>query len=272
MAHLHSVYDNDTHFKIDPVTRQISNESGKVILMQNDHNSERFTFEIPRYIDGHDMSTCNKVEVHYINLKADKTERHSDVYPVEDLQISPASEDVVICSWLISQNATKYAGSLNFVLRYACLTGSVIDYQWYTDIHKGISVSESISNTESAATEYNDVLEAWRDELIASGGVSDEQIAQAVEDYMAEHPVSGGNANQSGGMSATASALLITILRNAVYSTDQSANITALEAALATGGEEVPDAPETGVEQSGSILSIVSGVTVSQTGSVLAIA
>lgn len=195
MAHLHSVYDNDTHFKIDPVTRQIANESGKVILMQNDHNSERFTFEIPRYIDGHDMSVCNKVEVHFINLKADKTEKHADVYPVEDLQISPASEDVVICSWLISQNATKYAGSLNFVLRYACLTGSVIDYQWYTDIHRGISVSESISNTESVATEYSDILEAWRDELIASGGVSDEQIAQAVEDYMAEHPVSGGNVN-----------------------------------------------------------------------------
>ena len=48
MAHIHSVYDNDTHFKIDPATRQISNESGKVVLMQNDHNSERFTFEIPR--------------------------------------------------------------------------------------------------------------------------------------------------------------------------------------------------------------------------------
>lgn len=170
MSHLHSVYDNDTHFKIDPVTRQIKNESGKVILMQNDHNSERFTFEIPRYIDGHDMSACNKVEVHFINLKADKTEKNADVYPVEDLQISPDSEDVVICSWLISQNATKYAGTLNFVLRYACLTGDVIDYQWYTDIHKGISVSESISNTKTVAIEYSDVLEAWREELMASGG------------------------------------------------------------------------------------------------------
>lgn len=55
---------------------------------------------------------------------------------------------------------------------------------------------------------------------------------------------SGGNVDQSGGLSATASALLITILRNGVYSTDQSANITALEAALASGGGSVePDAP-----------------------------
>ena len=47
---------------------------------------------------------------------------------------------------------------------------------------------------------------------------------------------SGGNVDQNGGMSATASALLITILRNAVYSTDQSANITLLESALASSG------------------------------------
>lgn len=48
------------------------------------------------------------------------------------------------------------------------------------------------------------------------------------------------------GLSATARALLITILRNANYDTDQSANITALEAALAAGGgdsgEDTPGA------------------------------
>jgi hypothetical protein len=46
---------------------------------------------------------------------------------------------------------------------------------------------------------------------------------------------SGGNANQ-GGLSATASALLIGILKNAVFTADQSANITALEVELALGG------------------------------------
>lgn len=203
MSHLHSVYDNDTHFKIDPVTRQIKNESSKVVLMQNDHNSERFSFEIPRFIDGHDMSECNKVEVHYINLKADKTEKCADVYPVEDLQISPSSEDVVICSWLISQNATKHAGSLNFVLRYACLTDDVIEYQWYTDIHKGISISESISNTKSLAIEYSDILEQWRLEVLAKEGPSDEQVANAVENYLKENPPSSTEVDLSGYLKKT---------------------------------------------------------------------
>lgn len=170
MAHTHSVYDNDTHFKIDPVTRKIENTTDKTILMQNDHNSERFTFELPRYIDGHDMSVCNKVEVHFINIKAEKTEKHQDIYTVADLELSPDSTDVVICSWLVSQNATKYAGSLNFVLRFACLTGSTIDYQWFTDIYSGISISASIYNGEAIATDYADILEEWREELKSVAG------------------------------------------------------------------------------------------------------
>lgn len=48
MAHKHSMYDPDTHFKIDPVTRAIVNISDKNVLMQRDHNSEIFTFELER--------------------------------------------------------------------------------------------------------------------------------------------------------------------------------------------------------------------------------
>ena len=161
MAHLHSV-NGGTHFIIDPITRKIKNTTGKVVLMQNDHNSERFTFELPRYIDGHDMSICNKVEVHYCNIDAKDKTQTSGFYPVTDLQISPDSEDIVICSWLISQNATKRAGSLNFVLRYACLDGTTIEYQWFTDIHSGVSVVTSINNTETVVEEYHDVLEQWK--------------------------------------------------------------------------------------------------------------
>ena len=48
----------------------------------------------------------------------------------------------------------------------------------------------------------------------------------------------------SGGLNATAVNLLVTILRNSVYSTDQSANITALENAFASGGNSGGEEPE----------------------------
>ena len=87
-----------------------------------------------------------------------------------------------------------------------------------------------------------------------------------------------GQTTSQSGLSDAAKALLIVILRNGVYSTDQSANITALEAELASsGGNETPGTPETGVTitQSGSTLTM-SGVpaitSITQSGNVLMLA
>lgn len=64
VSHTHSIIDSDTYFIIDPITRVIENTAHrKNILMQRDHKSERFTFELSRYIEGHDMSMCTRAEV-----------------------------------------------------------------------------------------------------------------------------------------------------------------------------------------------------------------
>lgn len=57
VEHKHPVIDTDERFVIDPATREITCASRREnVLMQYDHNSQRYTFELPRYIDGHDMS------------------------------------------------------------------------------------------------------------------------------------------------------------------------------------------------------------------------
>lgn len=164
----HTVYDTDAHFKIDPITHMIKNESSnKNVLIQHDHNSERFTFEIPRMVDGHDMSKCDVVQIHYINIDSqDKNNTSKDAHDVDDLQISPDGDDVVICSWLIDGNATKYAGSLNFLVKFKCIgdDGSAC-YVWNTAIFSGIFVSPGIDNGEAITEDYSDVLEQWRKEL-----------------------------------------------------------------------------------------------------------
>ena len=228
MAHLHSVYDTDPHFQIDGVTRSVKNASStKTVLIQHDHNSERFTFEIPRMVDGHDMSTCNVVQIHYINIDStDKSKQYSGIYEVEDLQISPDSNDVVICSWLISANATQYVGNLSFVVRFACTSDYSIDYAWNTAIHSNVYVSKGICNSDVVAEEYADILEHWKKELIESGGVTDDRIEEVLEKYISENGIPGG------GLTANAQKLLVTILRNAVYSSNQSTNITLLEKEL----------------------------------------
>ena len=169
MAVRHGITDTDKHFIIDPVTRTIKNESGKLTLMRYDHHSERFTFEVPRYIDNHDMAACTYAEIHFINSGSGSS-KISGIYPVDDLQVSPDDENVVICSWLISRNATQLVGSLNFVIRFVCTNDEGdIEYAWNTAIYQGISIANSIYNGESVIEEYVDILEQWRHDLYSEG-------------------------------------------------------------------------------------------------------
>jgi hypothetical protein len=163
MAHKHGVYDSDAHFTINPVTRQIRNDSSrKTVLIQGDHQSERFTFDLSRYIEGHDMSLCNKVEVHFLNISADRKKQNSGMYTVDDLQIKTDDENIVTCSWLISGNATQLAGVLSFRIRFMCEEGTKITYAWGTAIYSDITIADGINADESFTLEYVDIIEQWK--------------------------------------------------------------------------------------------------------------
>ena len=153
MSHIHSIYDTDNHFIIDPVTRSITTECRKLTLMRYDHNSERYTFEIPRMVEGHDMSLCDKVEIHFNNVT------NHDFYTVTDLQLSPDDDSVVIFSWLISDSATQLSGSLSFAIHFECLSDdSIKDYVWNTDSFDKVKVGEGINNTEHVLVEHSDFV------------------------------------------------------------------------------------------------------------------
>lgn len=174
MPHRKLIKDKDPCFVIDANTRTIKKQTvNRKTLMQYDHNSERFSFLIPKSIEGHDMMECNKVEVHYINIDALTMEQFSGVYTVTDLQTDTEDAAMLRCSWLISQNATNLSGSLNFLLRFACVAeDGTIEYAWNTEIFTGISVTSGIYNSEVIVEQYADVLEQWKKELENSGSGS----------------------------------------------------------------------------------------------------
>lgn len=175
MSHIHDIIDTDKRFYIKPSTRVIKKETSKVKLMQYDHNAERFGFEMPRFVEGHDMSICDRVEIHYINF-ATPTEKSEDVYLVDDMQVSPCSDKMVFFSWLISANATKYAGPLVFLIRFVCLDGEKVTYSWGTEPFRDIKIGEGIDNSAAAIEMSTDVLEAWRKEVL---GGSEEAAKKA---------------------------------------------------------------------------------------------
>lgn len=172
-THDHNVSDPDSYFIIDPDTRQISNLSQSPnVLMQNDHNSEVYTFEIPRFVEGHDMLSCDRVRIHYINVGRNSNNKHTDVYEMSDLRINPSNPGTLISTWTIKRQATQYPGSLSFVIQYLCIDESITDeetsnisYEWHTDIYKGIEIRETINNSEEAVVDYTDILEEWHQRL-----------------------------------------------------------------------------------------------------------
>lgn len=168
MNHTHSVVDTDKHFIIDAITREITTQSEELKLMQGDHNSEIYTFEIPKVVEGHDMSLCNRVEIHYNNVSGNKVNTSSDVYTVTDLRVDETDPEKLVFSWLVSGNATKYAGALGFRVRFCCIDeNGVYTYKWHTGIFKEISVSEGLDNTAAVEEDFSDAFSEWEARLEA---------------------------------------------------------------------------------------------------------
>lgn len=222
MAHIHSINDDDVRVRINGDTREITFLGADApCLIQHDHNSERFSFEIPRYVEGHDMSLSTKVEIHYTNISADGKNQSKDVYPVEDLAVSTSDDTLVTFSWLISGNATQYAGTLHFLIRFVCLTDDTIDYAWNTAIYEGITVGKGMNNGESVVTEYTDVLEAWKREIFA-------QIDSDLSTELAEFEAAVDA--KAADTLATIPANYTTLSNNVTYNTKRQTAVMIMEA------------------------------------------
>lgn len=189
MEHKHNIIDTDVRFSIDAIHRRIKSESKKLTLMQGDHNSERFTFEIPRYIEGHDMTLCNKVEVHYLNTATKEKEKGkvaTGKYDVEDLQISPEDETKVLFSWLISKNATKYAGVLSFRIKFRCIEDDIETYSWNTEIFIEIKINDGINADETFEIEYVDIIEQWKAAVKSEFSAEIDDLGESLKTELSE--------------------------------------------------------------------------------------
>ncbi|MBR5004187.1 MAG: hypothetical protein IKY14_01825, partial [Erysipelotrichaceae bacterium] len=178
MGHKHNVFDTDPHFLIDPVTKRIKNESSqKTTLIQRDHNSERFSFEIPE-IDGHDMSKCNSVEVHYNNIDAQGNQNRG-VYKVTDMKWTDDRTKVVF-TWLISENATQLVGRLHFLIVFECVEDGVVVYRWQTLINSDFEIAEGMDNSGEVIETYPDIVAQWEAQIFgnAANAVSNINLAE----------------------------------------------------------------------------------------------
>lgn len=157
------IVDTDPHFTIDITTRSITNtKSKKTFLVQYDHNSERFSFDIDRYIEGHDILLCNRIQVHYITISGSSRTKRIGLYEVTDLAAHPDDDTKAYFTWLISENATHYDGAMSFLISFECVDKDAeVIYRWNSNICSSIVIVPGINNNNAVFETYPDELLKW---------------------------------------------------------------------------------------------------------------
>lgn len=168
IEHEHEVEAKEVTFEIDPETRTISNVTGETVkLVQGDHKSTRFVFEMPRYINGHDMMLCNMVYIPYVNAEPDgRTQKfRKGVCTVADMQL--VNEDTIKFTWLVTRNSTYYAGGLSFMVIFQCMEGERILYSWNAEPNADVVITAKLDSGETFEYEYIDIIEQWKSKVKA---------------------------------------------------------------------------------------------------------
>lgn len=158
MTHEHIIIDSDKAFVIDTSTRSIRNSSSKLTLIQYDHNSERFGFTLPRLVEGHDMADSTSIQIHYVNTSSDNKEVNCGVYNVSDAGVDPDDDEMIIFSWLVSDDCTQHVGTLAFAIRFYCIKDNVKEYSWGTSEFSDMKITKSIFNSDVVVQKYPDVI------------------------------------------------------------------------------------------------------------------
>ena len=159
MPHICQLIDDDNRFIIDGETRELTK------LTDTDPILMRYGFQMPRFIEGHDMSECDLVEVHYTNTSkgTSKSSRTSvggrDI--IDDLAIDETDENTLLFSWLVTQNATQMVGTLVFQFKFICYGDETeLSYLWQTDQYSFVQIRASLNNTGDLIVEYPDAIES----------------------------------------------------------------------------------------------------------------
>jgi hypothetical protein len=190
VAHNHDITDSDVSFVIDPTNRAITTESSKLCLVQHDHNSEKYTFEIARFVEGHDISECDTVLIDFDNTNRRKTVVNSGAYLVTDIT---TEDDRVLFTWLVSREATQLVGYLTFSVSFRCHDDeNNIIYEWGTDTFQRITIIEKSRHSQAILENNPDLIDQIKVDILKS---VEETIPTKVSDLEQDvlHPQSDWN-------------------------------------------------------------------------------
>lgn len=144
------------------------------IAVQHDHNIERVTFDCPRYWDDNDMSTMNI----YINYKLPNNTYSFSI--AENVTVDEEDSDIIHFDWVISRDATLFAGQLIFLVCAKTVDDEGNEnLHWNSETNDEMFISEGMVCCEAVLEPYPDVVTQL---LMASERANN--ISKTLEDHM----------------------------------------------------------------------------------------
>lgn len=154
-------------------------EELKKIAVQGDNNIETVTFDCPRYWDEHDLSLMD-IYVHYR-----RADGKADKHQCDNIVVDETDDTIMHFDWEVARQAVSVMGNLTILV---CIKDVDQDIYWYSELNNDLCISEGLEPDGEITEEYSDILEQWKEEVLAAKDVSSEEIESAVKDYMEANP------------------------------------------------------------------------------------
>lgn len=150
----------------------------KNLGVESDDDVHRLYFQMPKTYGEFDLS---EFDIH-INYKNGNV---GDVYAVEDKTVEG---DVITFSWLVGRNAVRTKGATQFIVCLKKSDSSGVVQQEFNTTVASLNVLEGLETTEQVIQANADIIEQILKKIDGLTSISPEDVANAVEEYMTEHP------------------------------------------------------------------------------------
>lgn len=126
--------------EIDPIQRSflIKDTHNLVLGFEGDVNSQKVTFQLPKFHEGHDLTRCGQKTLRWKNLA-------TGVEDWSELAVVGESDDKWLATWIVPPAVYTAASVIQIAISIYDLNGTHVAFAWNTATFSGFIVEKTLS-------------------------------------------------------------------------------------------------------------------------------